>query len=268
MAELESLLLEIENTAKSHNMLVFRGNLAFENACAFEWGGSWEEFLDMAKEANAMLLYVYAHKFDIKHIYEDLENADAIFSADNPDDDERQWIRSRVNEFNKPWESKNKRLASINCYWVNNGVVHRWHIHTDWITELYEALDTFIAETKGIDSQNRVLRNEEAAQILHVYADKLAHHPRFTEAASEEKREFMASQLYPELNDDSVFGYRAHATIARRAALVYWWDIEPAINASKSEKARALRAEGESIRSIAAILKMPESKVRAAINEA
>jgi len=90
----------------------------------------------------------------------------------------------------------------------------------------------------------------------------LAEHPRFKEANSQEKREFIAEKLFgPELEaHDYHFGVVA---IARRASLIYWWEVEPAEQATIADRVRALRDRGTSIRNIAATVKISEAKVRA-----
>jgi hypothetical protein len=71
----------------------------------------------------------------------------------------------------------------------------------------------------------------------------------------------MAEQLFP---DNDEYDLREIVTLAQ---MVYWWEVEPELRAAKEQKARDLWAKGESIRNIAAILKIPEAKVKTAIEE-
>lgn len=120
-------------------------------------------------------------------------------------------------------------------------------------------MQSVINEVQAVEAEGRRLRSAEEAKRLHERASEMARHPRFPEATSEAKREHMARELFP--NEDR----RDQRDIAERAALVYWWDVEPMERVTKAERVRELYDAGESIRGIAAALKMSEAKVRAAL---
>ncbi len=82
------------------------------------------------------------------------------------------------------------------------------------------------------------------------------------EATSSSKRAFVAKQLFPDIADDHNL-----SRIADLASLIHWWDIEPAQQAHVAEHAIDLRRKGESIRNIAATLRISEGKVRAATSD-
>ena len=78
----------------------------------------------------------------------------------------------------------------------------------------------------------------------------------------------MARQLFPELAETGGQwpGYYV-GTVARRAGLIYWWDVEPGERAALAERVRAMKKQGESNRTIAAVLKISDAKVKQALDE-
>jgi len=104
---------------------------------------------------------------------------------------------------------------------------------------------------------------------LHELASLLALHPRFAEAKSQERREYMAERLYGEVLNDPAGPLRIDVgSLVRRASLIHWWEVEPAETASIAERVRSLRQGGESILNIAAAVKISPARVRAALKAA
>lgn len=104
------------------------------------------------------------------------------------------------------------------------------------------------------------MKSKEDAIRIQQYADRLADHDRFPEAGNDTKREYMASQLFPDQTSD----IRSIVALARA---IYWWDVEPLERVTKAERVLELRAQGYAIRNIATMVRMPESKVRAALTD-
>jgi hypothetical protein len=196
-----------------------------------------------------------------------INNEEALTSTTALEREHKVWLVARIRERIAPWDDRRGEVINVSCIWIKDHVAHHWRRYAEWIFECREAIDIVLGEAEQIDQENRTLRSQDAARTLHLCATQMVHHPRFPEATSEEKREFMASQLFVDLINSDLLGYRAASSIAKRAALIYWWDVEPIEKVTRVERARALHAQGESIRNIAAVLKMSEAKVRAAIND-
>lgn len=269
---LGDLRATISQAASERGLLVFDGEPDVSKLASVAWRGDWLSFLNLAQQANVRLLYIWERRYDPNEaIYEATGDPDLIANglkeggvlpANEFEDEAKAWLRERIRERLAPWDARQDEVFSVSCVWAKDHVAHYWREYASWITECLMAIDAVLEEAELIEQENRKLRSQEEARRLHEYAMQLAQHVRFPEATSEEKREYMASQLFPDLTDD---GWPTSRAIARRAMLIYWWDIEPAEKATKDERARGLYAQGESIRNIAAILKMSEAKVKAAI---
>jgi hypothetical protein len=286
--ELNSLRASINKAAVERGLIVFEGDPYYENMPSVIWDGDWLTFLDLAQEVHVQLLYFSEQKYDPDTaIVQETGDPDIICdgaedeceasSVDNSDLDEKRWLLERIRESIVPWETQRGEIVSVSCVWMKDYVAHHWLCSANWLTACRKAIGAVIdeAEKKEMESadetrMNRTIQTKAAGLKLHEYATQMAQHPRFSDATSEAKREFMASQLFPDINADndelSLLGYRPAMSIAQRATLLYWWDIEPLHRATQVERAQSLRNQGESIRNIATILKMSEAKVQAAIN--
>lgn len=277
--ELDDLYPIIKQAAVDRGLVVFDGLpnvLEFPGIVA--WKGDWRDFLDCAIRAHVTLLYLKEWRYDPEGVVEEVileelghryVSNDSTESGDDEaetESDSTAWLRTRLLDAIAPWLVHRGEVSEVSSIWIKEGVVHLWSHEADWYPGHHEALDAALAEARQVAEQDRVLRSEEKALKIHEYAEQMAHHSRFPEAKSQEKRAFMAMQLFPDIADDD-WPERLAASIAKRAELIYWWDIEPIEKVSKAERAKELYTQGESIRNIAAMLKMSEAKVRAAISE-
>jgi DNA-binding NarL/FixJ family response regulator len=87
----------------------------------------------------------------------------------------------------------------------------------------------------------------------------MTNHERYAEATNEAKRAFMAQQLFPMRSRQEC------REIAEIASLIYWWEIEPAQKAAKTEQAIEMFKKGATLSYIAATLKLSEQRVREAL---
>jgi hypothetical protein len=279
--ELNSLRANVYKAASDRGLIVFEGDPYYENMPSVIWDGDWNTFLDLAQKVHVQLLYFSEQKYDPDtviiqetgdpdFICDEAENECEATSGNNSGHDEKRLLLGRIRESIVPWETWRGQVISVSCVWMKDYVAHHWLCSADWLPACREAIGTVIDEAEKKARENadeaRIIRTKVAAQKLHEYATQMAEHPRFSDATSEAKREFMANQLFPDLDNDEILWYETATSIAQRAALIYWWDIDPVDKATKIERVQSLHNEGESIRNIAAILKMSESKVRAAIN--
>lgn len=275
MHELDELSATIKQMAIDRGLIVFDDLPDISKLSGAVWKGDWPDYLDLAVHTHAPLLYLKEWRYDydgmIEEVVEDETGPRSTLETEITAEAEAEtgsgaWLRARLHEALTPWIAYHDHVFSVTSVWVKEGVAHHWSYEAKWYHAYRAALDAVLSEAQQVEREHRTLRSVEVARKLHDYATQLALHPRFPEATSEEKREFMASQLFPNLDSD-MHGYRTAVSIAKRAVLIYWWDVEPVEKATKAERTRALRAQGESIRNIAGILKMSEAKVRAALNE-
>jgi hypothetical protein len=274
--EFEQLRVAIHQAASERGLLVFNGEPNVSNFASVVWNADWLAFLDLAQRVHASLLYVCERRYEPGQIIaeesgdpdlidDEIDNEEVTGSIEETEHESKVWLLERIRERIAPWDARRGEIISLSCIWIKDGVAHHWRHYAEWIFECREAIGAVLDEAEMTKQENRVLRSQEAARTLHKYATLMAQHPRFSEASSEEKREFMASQLFPEITTGDLRSYRPYRSIAQRAMLIYWWDIEPIEKITKAERAKALYAQGESIRNIAAVLKMSETKVKAAI---
>jgi len=226
------------------------------------WSGEWEDFLDLAARARARLVYLVGLSFDRDaELRTRAGDATALDDtvADEASDEAAGWLLTRLRDQTEEWAGREGELMSLTCAWVRDGVFHSFQREAEWFAAFDAAAGSVLTEAEAVETENRRLRSVEEAKRLHERACEMARHPRFAEATSEAKREHMAGQLFPNLS------LRDRRDIAERAALIYWWDVEPIERVTKAERVRALYDAGESIRGIAAALKMSEAKVREAL---
>jgi hypothetical protein len=260
--DLEQLHVAIHQAASERGLIVFDGEPDVSKLASVAW--------------NA--LYVRKRQYDSGQIIaevtgdpdlidDEIDNEEVVGSTEASERENKLWLLERIRERIDPWEARSGEIISVSCLWIKDHVAHHWRRYAEWIFECREAIGAVLDEAELTRRENRMLRSQEVARRIHEYAMQMAQHPRFSEATSEEKREFMASQLFPEITTSDLLGYRPARSIAQRASLIYWWDIEPIEKVTKAERAKALYAQGESIRNIAAVLKMSEMKVKAAITD-
>jgi hypothetical protein len=240
--DLDPLRADIKRMAEERGLVVVPETPDTSGMAPVQYSGDWPAYVELAARAGAVLLYVAAPQHDPERWAGFVAGqSPAPHDPDVPHDPEA-WLHQRLREAAAPWDDYTGRVGWISCVWCREGVAHHWDIGTDW----HDACE-------------------------------LAYHPRFPEATNDAKRVFMAEQLFSnaidELQEASGHSYtyqlgRINAqAVAERATLIYWWEVEPTERASKAERARDLRRQGESIRNIAAVLKMPEGRVRAVLEQ-
>jgi len=239
------------------------------------WDGDWLTFLTIAVDAQATVLYLLEHSYDPddevrshmadSRILPRMEDEERAITLDREfDEGSAEWLYKHLREIVQPWENHRGQISTIESAWLKDGIAHLLLLETDWHLACSQAIQMAIEDAEQTESQSRNSRSREEAMRLFKYADEMARHSRFAEAGSETKRQFMAGRLFLEAADDP----RKAQRIAELAMLVHWWDIEPEERTALTERARALRQAGEPIKNIAAMLKMSEAKVRAAISDA
>jgi hypothetical protein len=262
MDDLRDILNRIEQKGAEQNLHVVRG-LPTIPAPEHTWQAEWIDYLETAGTANATLLYIQADPFDLDKentLFSQTQQAIRIQQlrpTDPTQDEQEQWLLERLVEQTEQWRDYNNRIGSIKCLWFVSGIGHSLTITTPWYRDYESAATRALEEAETVELENRRLRTEEAAFFLMEAAREVASHERFPEATNNEKRAYMVDQLYPGLTPQQ------RTEVVGLAQAIHWWDIAPAENATKEQQARDLRARGETIRNIAALLKMPETRVRA-----
>lgn len=234
--------------------------------------GDARSFVSLAAQAGVKLLYLTMEHYDPDRLAarlaaEQSGHPDLIAIGEpDPDNSSEDWLRERVREAIAQWDTYQGAVGRIRAVWCIESIAHTWWRETEWHDACCWAAEAVWEEVEHVAEEHRVFRREEDALRLHQLATELAHHPRFPEATSEAKREFMAQQIFSDSLAEAELRFISRR-IAQRAQLIYWWEVELVERVAKAERARNLRAQGESIRNIAAVLKMSETKVRAALEE-
>ncbi len=264
--ELDKLYSQIRQAATERELIVV-GNMprVFELP-GMEWEDNWISFLDCANQAQVNLLYLKEWRYAPEEIIEEVirDEIGPLYGFDNNksadadvDGGETQtYLRARFREVIAPWNVHSGEVLEISSVWIRDGVVHHWRREADWEHHHRETLELAIAEAKQAGQENHRLRTEAEAHELSKRALHMAQHPRFTEATNQDKRTFMANQLFPGIDQWTA------RHIANQATLIYWWDMEPTERAEVAQRVVALRAQGRSFSSIAAELKISEAKVK------
>lgn len=261
--DLQGTLQAIRQRAQEQGLHIVQGpyfSVKGNNAPEVDWEGEWTEYLEVAASAKASLLYIEADPFDLER--ENLSLINGQKGAKLPaGDNERLWLSERLMEATEEWSTYNGKLGYLRCAWFKEGVGHYLTMKADWYIEYSDFVRKALDEAESVEDEMRRIRSKEEAVTRLQLASQLARHERFPEATNEDKRRYMAEQLFP---DNDEYDLREIVTLAQ---MVYWWEVEPELRAEKEQKARDLWAKGETIRNIAAILKMPEAKVKSAIEE-
>lgn len=259
--DLTGILHEIEHTAAQLNLHIVRG-LPTGYKPNLAWQGDTQSYLQTASLSKAALLYIQADPFDL-----DAENSahsltphavqiSQLRPTDPTQAEQDQWLLQRLTEQTEDWRLNNGQIGSIKCAWFADGISHTLSIATAWYTDYQTAVTRAFEEAEAVEQENKRLRTEEATFFLMEAAREVASHERFPEASNNEKRAYMVDQIYPGLTPDQ------RAQVVSLAQVIHWWEIAPAENATKEQQARNLRARGETLKNIAAILKIPESRVK------
>jgi hypothetical protein len=232
------------------------------------WFGEWEPFLDLAVKAGAKVVYLGNVAFNRET--ELLEATDEVGYQDDPDPDadaeaveenlpvgSTQWMLARLRARTEQWAMHEGALMTVTCLWLKDGVAHIFRQQAEWHGAFEEMVHRVLDEADAVREEG----SAEETSRLHGLAEEMVRHPRYIEATSEAKREYMAQQLFP---DEHPWACRQ---IALLAALHHWWDVAPSEHASKVQQVRDLYDAGQNITSIAAILKMSRDKVKALLAE-
>jgi hypothetical protein len=178
-------------------------------------------------------------------------------SDDDGDGGAFRLLYSRCEEILLSFRKYDGKLGQISFAWFHDGVCHSFERSTEWYEASSSALVETVDEAKRSAREQRRSRSVEESLRLHSLADQMARHHRFIEATNEAKRAYMAEQLFPE--------EEYAASIADRAVLIYWWEVEPVERVTFVEKVRHLWQQGERVSGIAAILQVSQEKVRRAV---
>ena len=272
MDKLDQLSETIAAHAAAHGLIVCRDDIMLDvdhsPTVLFE---SWKDLVELAIKMDAKLLYIATFGADAEESWQRATKRAGLYEDVNftDDTDERrpayrqreQWLVEQLNELRASIQQREDDAVTLKAIWMRDGVAHVYFEQADWWEEQEEYIGKLIEELTDVRDEARILRSDEESAIIKECAETLVHHERFSEATNENKREYMAAQLFP---DQSPLAIR---NIISLAQAIYWWDIEPAERATKGERIRELRSLGFSIRHIASMLRMPESQVREALVE-
>lgn len=235
------------------------------------WPGDWKSFLDLAAIVQARILYLVSARYDVEvEIHDAMPEAGHTETNGDEGTDEHkeqwEWLCERVKERTSEWDRYAGQIAYLFAYWFRDGVAHCFHATTSWYDEVRAAIKASVKDAYSVSREDRNTESPEEAQRLFECAKQMAQHERFVEATNEDKRRFMAKQLFPE--EERPFSEWAWKKIAEWAILYHWWYIEPTEQVSVVEKVLALYDQGETIKSISAVLHVTQKEVKKIITTA
>lgn len=260
--DLSGILAEIERKAAAQNLHIVRG-LPTNYKPTLAWQGDLSDYIESAALARAAILYVRAAPFDLEKENTALScsqqglRVQQLRTIDPDQNEQDQWLLQRLNEQTASFTAYEPQLGAIRCAWFADGISHNFNISTSWYTDYEAAASRALDESEVVEIENRRLRDEEASFFLLQAAREVASHERFPDASNNEKRAYMVDQIYPGLSPQQ------RTEVVGLAQAIYWWEIAPAENANREQQIRDLRSKGETIKNIAALLRIPETRVRA-----
>jgi|GEM_PF-3841377 len=275
MNDLESMHQLIVQCAAAAELPVFPGAPELPEGRLVGWTGEPQAFVDLARNVGAALIYVEVDRYDpgelIDLIVRDRLGDDAIEAEEDEAGGDQalaaraEWVRERVAEAIAPWDQHGHQVRSVRAVWIREGVAHELYREVEWSDAHRAAVRGTLDEMEAVARGDRIARSRQKSQKLNELATLLALHPRFIEARSQERREYMAERLYGDvLYPADPLGIDV-GSLVRRASLIHWWEVEPGEAASIAARVRSLREGGESILNIAAAVKISPAKVRAAL---
>lgn len=278
--KLDQKLKAITQNADTRNLIVCSQMVAFptdaDDGPAYpflDWEGDDAEYVAMAAKAGARIFYVSESMFSCEAsliqltadagyrevIEEDGDEADEPDA--NPEPGSASWMLDRLRDRTTAWTGREGEIWAMQCVWFAEGVAHTLQHFADWYFDFRKAAQDTIDEAQELRDDGWRAASEADERRINERSEELARHPRFSEATSEAKRVYMAHQVFA--NADPIECQR----IAAEATLAYWWTVEPAERATKTQRIRELQDAGESLIDITATLKMSREKVKALLLE-
>ena len=276
--DLTPLSRAIERTAADQGLVIMHAMPDASGLPTVGYQGDWQDFISLAVRVPSSVVYLEQMVYDpdlvitrvLDEYQKKLHLSDLLVALGGPQNDEtgdtEHWLWERLRTKIVQWDTYRGVVPRVCCLWCHEGIGHVWQRETEWHIDCARTLVEGVEEALTIARDEAGERSQQHTAQFHELATQMAHHPRFREATSDAKREFMAEQLFGDVLRAERLPF-APARIAARASLIHWWDVDPNERVTMAERARQLSAEGESKRSIAAILGMSEAKVSAALNE-
>jgi len=218
MDDLTDIVKAIENSAKERGFLIYPDLPNLSHVPVASWQGDWQSFLDFASQAKVDMLYLRKECLNMERSVQSImTQAGFRFSGYNSNRVDAEALFNRI-------------LEHVGKFKAHDG-------------------------KKELDRQAQAALADAEHQRLHALADQMVQNERFTEAKSEAKRSYMASQLFPAESHEN------HILIAELAFVIHWWHYEPDERAAKMQKAKELYSQGVSPKYVAGLLQMPEAQV-------
>lgn len=230
--KIESLLEQIRSVTKAHAIALVEVVPAEpEGHTSYEVDLDPEEFLEVMSLARPKIVYIETSRLAAKWMIglyhdwvEDDERGDQDSDKDSgyvPTEEQLERTIAMFPELMaavKNWSHRDGQMYAIEGIFFTEGVYHTMSLHEDWMAEFYRSMEQLKAShlaTAEAAAQRSWTRRRTAFSEM---AERLANDPMFTVSkVTREKREYLASKLYPDLDE------REWGRLVSEAANIVWY---------------------------------------------
>ena len=139
---------QIREHARTSGLIPVDGTFTSAHMPTLRWSGGEDEFLKLAQEAGAKLLYLDRIEFKPTEMVVSCvaENLDDFHGGDADGTDLVDVMYHRLTEAIEPWHSREGEVARLVCTWVVGGVAHVWKTEQKWYIECRQAMERTLDE--------------------------------------------------------------------------------------------------------------------------
>jgi hypothetical protein len=212
-----------------------------------EQGGSWEEFIKVAVEAGAKVLYMSWAPFEEFQVDEALEAARRRAESSESFDPE---LEKKIERF----RDRVGLVALIELGFYLGGIRHVYRLTPEW----FDAFEDLVSAVEEDEEEEDEESEEVDMGVVRQWATTLASHPRFGRCKTYGQRKYLLETLaggaYEKLPVED---------IVSRAEAIYAVDILPGEEERLRGEIRRLREKGLPLSVIAVKLGISRDRARA-----
>lgn len=144
--------------------------------------GNEPEFIDIARQAGARLVYYEIERFDLDSIIRlQLYGTDFLTGEDEED----QLIVSAAKRALAQWSSRNAESSSFSFRFLVEGVAHDLHVSPEWFDRFVEDMGQHIEELEDQWEERQALNDDAMTTENRRQAEELARSDRYARAKND-----------------------------------------------------------------------------------